>query len=428
MRTTQNGRTFEKPYRNWVGAALNFLGRGLRGLGWRRPLTFQGVLDSACRYTRLCDWGDERFHEPLRILVQSLEEEADLTPLGRLFMKVNLRHFAANRLLVRQYLKNHPETVEEPLPRPLIVVGLPRTGTTLLHNLLCQDEARRPILLWEALQPAPSIRGRGRDWRRTKARLVARLIDRWGAPQLRSVHPFHADGPEECTGLLMNTFVSPAFFLLGCIPSYLDWLRRRGRELLPWAYEQYRVELQVLLHQGRRAPWILKSPVHSFGLEALLTALPDACVVLTQRDLKQVVPSTCSLFALMQGLYSDRVDRRRLGSEIVKLIGDLQEGIRQAQDASPARIFSIEYRSLVSDPIVTVRTIYRHFDLPLENGTQQRMRDWMARNPKNKHGVHQYDLEQFGLSAQEMGAGPFPFRLEVQDGEGRGIPTLSDLN
>ncbi|HTU92829.1 MAG TPA: sulfotransferase [Gemmataceae bacterium] len=400
MQTSHNGRTFEKPYRTWGGSALNFIGRQLRSCGWQRPLTFQGVLDSACRFTRLSDWGDERFHEPLRVLVQSLEEEAELTPLGRLLMKGNLRHFAANRLWVRQYVKDHPEALEEPLPRPLFVVGLPRTGTTLLYNLLCQDESRRPLRLWETLQPAPSSRGRRSDWRRTKARLIVHAMQRWGVPQLRSVHAFDADGPEECTGLMLNTFVSPAFFLLGRIPGYLAWLRRRGRKLLPWAYEQYRSYLQVLQHQGRRAPWLLKSPAHSFGLQALLAALPDACVVLTQRDLQQVVPSTCSLSAIVKGMYSDRVDCRRLGPEILALIGDLQQGIQQAADLKRKCLFFIDYQSLLSDPIGTVRAIYQHFDLPLENAMEQRMRGWLARNPPNKHGVHKYDLEQFGLSEQ----------------------------
>lgn len=399
-------RTFEKPYRTWGASAFNFVGRRLQTCGWKRPLTFQGVLDSACRLTRLSDWGDERFHEPLRVLVQSLEEEAELTPLGRLFVKANLRHFAANRLWVQQYVKAHPEALEEALPRPLFVVGLPRTGTTLLYNLLCQDESRRSLRYWEALQPAPSSIGRRRDWRRTKARLAVHALYRWGAPQLRAVHALDADGPEECTTLMMNTFISPAYLLLGRIPSYVAWVRQRGRELLPWAYEEYRTYLQVLQHQGRRAPWVLKSPAHSFALQTLLTTFPDACVVLTQRDLKQVVPSSCSLFAIMQGIYSDQVDCRRLGPEILDQIGDLQQGIRQADECNRKHFFSVEYQSLVSDPLGIVRAIYRRFDLPLETEMEKRMREWLTHNPVNKHGVHRYDLEQFGLSACEVESFP----------------------
>lgn len=404
MKTSQNGRTFEKPYRTWGARTLNFLGRLLRRGGWKRPLTFQGILDSACRYTRLSDWGEERFHEPLRVLVQSLEEEAQLNPLGRFFLKVNLRHFAANRLWLRQYVKDHPQALKEPLPRPLFVVGLPRTGTTLLYHLLCQDDSRRPLRLWEALQPAPSVplADGKRDRRRTKARFVVHALNRWGAPSLRSVHALDADGPEECTALLMNTFVSPAFFLLGHVPSYLAWLHQRGCELLPWVYEQYRTCLRILQHQGRRTPWVLKSPAHSFALQALLTAFPDACVVQTHRDIQHVVPSACSLFAIMQGLYSDRVDCRRLGPQVLQLLADLQQRLRQDAGQNPKRIFSVEYRALLSDPIGAVRAIYRHFHLPLAEEMEHRMREWLARNPPNKQGVHRYDLEQFGLTASEV--------------------------
>jgi hypothetical protein len=384
--------------------ALNSLGRQLRRWGWRRPLTVEGILDSASRYTRLSDWGDERFHEPLRVLVQALEEEAELTPLGRFFVRVSLRHFAANRLWVRQYVKNHPDALEQPLPRPLFVVGLPRTGTTLLYNLLCQDASRRPIRLWEALQPAPSVdlAAGKRDVRRTKAKVLVHVLNRWGSPKLRSVHALDPDGPEECTSLLLNTFVSPAFYLLGNIPTYVDWLRGRGRELLPWAYAEYRTCLQVLQHQGRKAAWILKSPAHSYGLHALLTVFPDACVVQTIRDIKQVIPSACSLFAIMQGIYSDNVDCRLLGPEILQLMGELEQCAREDTSRNPARIYPIEYRTLMSDPIGAVRAIYRYFDLPLEDEMEQRMRDWMARNPANKHGTHQYDLEQFGLTVADI--------------------------
>jgi hypothetical protein len=405
MTTSPNGRTFEKPYRTWGALALNFLGRRLRGWGWKRPLTFQGILDSACRYTRLSDWGDERFHEPLRVLVQSLEEEARLTPLGRLLTKINLRHLAANRLWVRQYVKRHPEALAEPVSRPLFVIGLPRTGTTLLYNLLSQDLSHRPLRLWETLQPAPAVdvAAGQRDVRCAKARCLVFAINHWGDPRLRRVHPLDADGPEECTALLLNTFVSPAFSLVCDIPRYVEWLLGRGRELLPWVYEEHRLYLQVLRHQGRRAPWILKSPAHLLGLEALLAAYPDACVVQTHRDMKEVLPSACSLFAIVQGIYSDDVDCQRLGPETARLLRDfLRECDEKDHQSISQRVYPVDYRSLIADPAGTVRAIYAHFGLELQEGMEQRMRDWMARNPAGKHGVHRYDLEQFGLTPAKV--------------------------
>ena len=359
------------------------------------------ILDVACRRTGLTDWGDERFLEPMRVLLASLEDEARLNSLGRLFLRLNFCHFICNRLWVQQYLKDHPEALAEPVPRPLFVVGLPRTGTTLLHNLLCQDPTRRAPLFWEVLQPAPAP-GR-RDRRRQMARRLVRFLDRWEAPQLKTVHALDADSPEECTCLFFNTFVNPAFFLFGDVPGYIAWLRGRGRELLPWAYEEYRTYLQVLQHQGRRAAWVLKSPVHAFALDALLQVFPDACVVQTHRDMNEVLPSACSLFAIMQGLYSDDVDGRRLGPTVAESLRmHLDSYAEKARELDVSRVLDMSYRSLVTDPAGTVRTIYHHFGLEMGEAMEQGMHRWLVENPANKHGIHRYDLEQFGLTGQDV--------------------------
>jgi hypothetical protein len=359
------------------------------------------ILDAARRRTGLTDWGDERFLGPMRVLLASLEDEARLNSLGRLFLRLNFRHFICNRLWVRQYLKDHAEALAEPVSQPLFVVGLPRTGTTLLHNLLCQDSTRLAPLFWEVLQPAPAP-GR-RDRRRQMARRLVTFLDRWGAPQLKTVHSLDADAPEECTCLFFNTFVSPAYFLFGDVPSYIAWLRGPGRDLLPWAYEEYRIYLQVLQHQGRRAAWVLKSPVHAFALDALLHVFPDACVVQTHRDMNEVLPSACSLFAIMQGLYSDDVDGRRLGPAVAESLRmHLDSYADKARELDSSRVLDVSYRSLVADPAGTVRSIYHHFGLEMSEAMEQGMTRWLAENPANKHGIHRYDLEQFGLTRQDV--------------------------
>jgi hypothetical protein len=380
---------------------FNALGRQLRRWGWRRRLSASALLASAARWAKLSDWGDERFREPFEVLVDSLENDAHLSPFGRLLTRFNLTHYAANRLRVQHAIKTHPAILDQPVPRPIFVVGLPRTGTTLLHNLLCQQSGCRPLLFWEALQPAADARGK--DRRPANARRLLHVLTRWGAPQLRTVHPIDADGPEECTWMLFNTFVTPAFFLNGNVGGYLDWLRARGRELLPWAYEQYRQYLQVLQWGEPGRQWILKSPVHSFGLEALLEQFPDACVIQTHRDLGKVLPSACSLFAVSQGIYSDEVDCRRLGPEVAQLLRThLLEPALKASAENPSRILDVHFRSLTTDPIGTVREIQRHFGLETEDAMEQRMQQWLTDNPMNKHGVHQYGLEQFGLTSADV--------------------------
>jgi hypothetical protein len=393
--------TFQRPHRTLAMRLFNAIGRQLRRWGWRRRLSVDRILESAARWTKLSDWGDERFREPLQVLVESLEKDARLSPFGRLLTRLNLIHYAANRLRVQHAITAHPEILNQLVARPIFVVGLPRTGTTLLHNLLCQQSECRPLLFWEALQPAANAHGK--DRRPANARRLFNALTRWGAPQLRTVHPIDADGPEECTWMLFNTFVTPAFFLNGNVRGYLDWLRRRGRELLPWAYEQYRRYLQVLQWGQPRGHWVLKSPAHSFGLEALLQQFPDACVIQTHRDMGKVLPSACSLFAVSQGIYSDEVDCRRLGPEVAHLLRThLLEPAMKARAEGPSRIFDVPFRSLVADPISTVHAIHRHFGLEADEAMEQRMHQWLAANPVNKNGLHQYDLEQFGLDRADV--------------------------
>jgi hypothetical protein len=394
--------TYHEPYRTFGVSVFNLVGRRLWRWGWRHRLNAQKILDSACRLTGLSDWGDERFREPLQVLVDSLNDEARLSPFGQFLLMLNLRRLAANRLWVRRYVTHHPDTLEQPVPRPLFVVGLPRTGTTLLYNLLCQDSSRRELRLWEGMLPARSVEAGRRDTRLIVARAIVTTMNYWLAPELRTVHPLRADAPEECTDLLCNTFTCPAFLLFAHVSRYAEWVRTSGREMLPWVYEQFRTYLQVLQHQGRRAPWILKSPALSLGLEALLSIFPDACIVQTHRDMKQVVPSTCSLFAIMRGIYSDDVDCHHLGPDIARLLDLLHESASADRQQSSSRIFQLHYRQLVADPIGIVQAIYRFFGLDPVEGMEARMRSWLSHNPAHKHGKHQYDLEQFGLTTQDL--------------------------
>lgn len=397
--------TFQHPHRTLGMRAINAIGRQIRRWGWGARLSPRRILDAACWWTKLSDWGDDRFHEPLRVLLESLESEAQLTSLGRLLVGLSCVRYTANRLLTRHFLQIHPEVLAEPLSRPVFVVGLPRTGTTLLHHLLCQDAGVRPLHLWESLQPAPDVRVRfGKpDRRPQRARRFVGVMNRWAAPQLRVVHPLKHHGPEECTHLLLNTFVSPAFFLFGNCPSYLQWLRECGPERLTWCYEQYRLYLQILQWQGPRGRWVLKSPAHAFGLQALVDLFPDACIIRTHRDMNEVIPSACSLFAISHGILSDEVDCRRLGPEVARLFAEyLLDTAQQVRNLQPNRVIDVHYRSLISDPFGTVRAIRTRFGFEGDERWETNARDWLAKNPANKHGKHRYDLEQFGLTGEDL--------------------------
>lgn len=380
---------------NWVLARS-------RQFGWSSELSYPRIRDDAQRRTGLKDWGEEDVVEPLGRLVDAFDREAGLTPFGRLFVREILTECAQNRLRVREYVRVHPEVRDAPLLPALIVVGMPRTGTTLLYNLLCQDASARPLLGWESLQPA-SPRS-GPSWinrRRLKAQWISRSAN-WLAPSLRWVHPFTVDGPEECTWLMTNTFVSPVFSMMGHIPSYTSWLWGVHESVWDRAYRDYRIQLSVLQHQRGGGHWVLKSPVHFISLGPLLRALPDSRIVVTRRDPREVVPSACSLFAVFRAIGAERVDPFSLGAEI---LGDLARGLQRMDRvaaANPDRVCSVEYRDVVSDKVGAVRGIHEHFGLPFAPDMEARIGRWVARD---RHApLHRYGLDQFGISEAALRA------------------------
>jgi hypothetical protein len=394
--------TFERPRRRPGIRVFNWLGRKARKRGWRHDLSVQEILDRARRQTGLEDWGEDYFLEPLRLLVEDFERRARLNSFGRWLVRQTLTGCVQNRLRVREYARIHPEAMQAPLRSPLIVVGMPRTGTTLLYNLLAQDPDARPLLGWESLWPAPmDPAGDKKDKRAGIGRRAAQGVD-WLSPELRHIHPFHAEGPEECTWLMANTFVSPIYAMFGHVPSYQDWLWALDPADWARAYRDYADQLLVLQHQRNRGHWVLKSPVHFMSLQPLLDTLPEARVVVTDRDPREVVPSACSLFAVFRGISSDRVDRAELGEEILDTLARGHARVEAARAAHPDRLMKVWFRDLVKDKPGTVRRIYDGFGQPLGAETVSRIERWIAESPHSPS--HRYGLEQFGLSEADVEA------------------------
>jgi hypothetical protein len=368
----------------------------LRRWGWRRPLNAEVILHTARRRTGLDDFGDLDIHEPLSRLVKSLEQENRLTPLGRCLMRRSMVELAAARLSVVARIKEHPEVLQQQLSRPLFILGLPRTGTTLLHRLLAQDPTARALYLWETQWPAqgsPSLLDRSIGRTRLAVGLTFRLM-----PRLRSIRPLDADAPEECRLLLMNTFRTPGFGQYGIISAFLHWLDSLGGENTLRVYAEYRRQLQLLQWQRPPRRWVLKCPMHAWGLNSLFCLFPDAFVVQTHRDLAEVIPSAASLRATNLGLYADNVDPCRIAAEATEnLTRRILGAALQARSAHTGRVHDVSYRDLVRDPIRVVAGVYERLGLALSTEAEAGMRTWLAEIPQNKHGRHRYSLEQFGL-------------------------------
>lgn len=376
---------------------LNTGGRGMRSFVRLEP---SDLLAAACRRTGLDDFGDASFREPFERAVRSIDTEARLNLIGRIAARQDMLRLLSNRLRMIDDAKRHPEIPAGPVRRPIFVTGLPRTGTTLLHGLLAQDPANRAPLTWEMMYPSPPPRMRGSKPDR-RAELSARQI-RWFhrmAPGFLKIHPTGADLPEECLVIASHAFVSFQFQTMYDVPSYETWLEHQD---LHDSYLWHRRFLQHLQWKWPERRWVLKAPAHLFGLEALLAAYPDAGIVLTHRAPLEVVGSLASLTVALRSTFSDDVDPVAVGEEMTErwsraLFGALE--LRDTGRIPSQKVADVLYPDLMRDPIGVVRAIYARFDTELTPEAETRMREFLARNPKNKSGAHRYTLEEFGLDA-----------------------------
>jgi len=359
------------------------------------------MLVTASRRTGLHDFGDPAFHEPIARLLRSLEAEACLNLVGRIAALGDLTGMLMNRLRLERDRAQHPGIAREQIRRPLIITGLPRSGSTFLHGLLAQDPASRVPLHWELRFPSPPPERSSHD---TDPRIerAARHI-RWFfrlAPEFRKIHPVGARLPEECVIILSHSFLSFEFSSNWFVPSYQTWLEQQ--ELEP----AYRYHLRFLQHLQWGYPaerWLLKAPPHLPGLRALFAVYPDADVIVTHRDPLEVVPSIASLHVVLRRTFSRAVDPLAVGPEVSRMLADdIRRGFAARDDgcAPPERFLDVWYTQLMDDPLAVVRRIYRHFDLPLSAEVEGRMRTYLETNPKDRAGPHRYSLAEFGLDAE----------------------------
>ena len=343
------------------------------------------------------------FRDGLRALTTAFEREARLNFLGRAIAQQVVLRLIRSQIRILKKLDQHPEVREQEIRRPVFVVGLPRTGTTILLALLSQDPAHRPLLLWEGLDPVPPKRGP--DRRLQRARSAIRGFD-YFSPNYQSIHPMGAELPEECVLLFMPLFSSPQFDFQYRVPGYLDWLRERD---LGNAYRRYRDQLRLLQWQDRSTlpsqnsgRWLLKDPAHLLGLQHILEIFPDACVIQTHRDPLKSLPSNCSLYAHSRIMFSDEVDARELGAYVADGIWPeaLDVALEDRKRLPEQNFFDLRYADFMRDPIHSMEGIYRHFGLELGESTREAMRAYLDRHPRAADRVHSYSLEQFGLSAE----------------------------
>lgn len=360
------------------------------------------VLRGAQRKTGLKDWGDERFIEVMRVLVDALNS-APITPLARVFCRQVLMKATVNRLRIERWFKEHPEANDIEVRKPIFVVGFPRTGTTVLQNLLSQPDSRRALQFWELTAPVPVYDDPQLDAKKRRAATNRMLsVAYFMAPEMGALHEVRADTPEECWGLFANTCAVLNY-------DFQSGLRAFGNHLfandMTWAYAEYKRMLKMLLHQRPAEQLVLKCPEHLWFLDGLLNVFPDAGVVWTHRDPFDAVASYCSMMSMNRRVYYGRVELKKLGPYVMDRFHLGIERANAVRDARPdARIMDMRFVDLVQDQAAAVRRIHEHFDLEHPADMDDRVQAWLDARRADKRGKHLYDASRYGLDRDTVHA------------------------
>ncbi len=356
------------------------------------------LIEAACERTGLDDFGDGAFREGLDALAASLDREAQLHSFARVAQRSLLTGCLERRLRLIDWAKRHPELRKERIAAPLVVLGMPRTGTTLLSHLLDLDPRTRSLRAWEstALTPPPQLATRAEDPRLAQSARQEARMGRW-IPPLAAMHPLGASLPTECVPLHMLDFRSLGFETQALLPSYGRWLEQCDMRS---AYAIHELALQTLQSAIPTDRWALKTPNHLWALDALLERYPDARLVWTHRDPAQVLPSVASLNTAFHRTWTSQVDPASVGAAwLHKLHLAVSRGIEfDERAAGRAWCHHLLYEDLMDDPIEAVRGIYASFGEELSPLHEASMRAWMRNRPQSRFGRHRYDLRDFGFT------------------------------
>jgi Sulfotransferase family len=362
------------------------------------PMIAAHLIDTAKRRCGLDHFGHGEFFEALSRLLESCQDEARLNLIGKVALKVDVLETLCARLKMERDRQLYPNISRQEVREPLFIVGLPRSGTSVLHRLLAADPEHRAPLMWEVRSPSPPTRAY--EKRRIQRATQSCNFFHWLVPTFRYVHAVGAEVPQECVSLMTPTFLSDQFDAMYYVPSYRRWFFRQ--DLRP-AYEYHRRFLQHLQFRHSARRWILKAPTHMFAMPALLSVYPDALFVQTHRRPVDSMASVSSLVTILRSAFSDAVDPITVGREAIHYWSETMDKFLSERDRlADNRICDIKYDEIRRDPISAVRQIYDYFGWPLSREPEQRMRALVVSQAGRQSANHRYDLSQFGSSAEEV--------------------------
>ncbi len=356
--------------------------------------------EEARRRTGFDDFGDTSYRAGLRTLLEACENDLQLSEAARQGVCGGIVNCLSARLHAQRGWAEHPEVLANAIRRPLVIVGLPRTGTTALHKMLAVDSQFQGIESWltgtPMIRPSPEAREAHPAYRACVADL-----ENWytAAPEMRKIHEVVAGEVDECTALLSQSFVSSIWAHAVPLPTYESWLRTQS------AAECYHRYADVLRLIGAHEPekrWLLKSPYHMPEMAALLEVFPDACVIHTHRDPLEAIPSFCNMLDHMIPPDPESGRPSFSGARVCAYWRDALDRTETECRKAPRQFFHVDQQHFRADPLGVVRSLYEYFDLTLSSDTEERMRRRAAAVGAGG-GERRYSADSWGIDAAHIG-------------------------
>jgi hypothetical protein len=364
------------------------------------------LIKEACAVDGLSDFGDDSHSEPLRQLLYSLEHEAQLNAIGTMVLRQRVVDVLATRLRVTEWLKRHPEIRQEVISSPLVIVGLPRTGTTMLHRTIAADHRMYAPLWYETRFPCPAL-----DW--DPGGLDQRIVDGKAEmqamldanPDLLSVHPMDAMGPDEDIMLLEQSFYSFTMQSFANLPTFDRWIEAQDHRP---GYEYLKLLLQFLQWQKKRSGqsaqrWTIKAPHHLHYMELVFEVFPDARVVQSHRDPLDTIPSLASMISEIWSIYSDCADPVEVGRQWArKFARGMNHTMDVRQRVGEQHFLDLQFEDTVKRPLLEIQKVYDFINMDFSEQAKAEMLQWQDFNSRELRPSHEYTLGQFGYTEQGL--------------------------
>jgi hypothetical protein len=360
------------------------------------------LIEKAQQFVRADDLLGDAWQVGFRLLLRAIEAEARPRPKRVEQAAREMIGLLVTRARLASLLRERPEIAAIEVPAPLVITGLPRSGTTFLHHLSARVPGNRGYRLWELRAPAFARSAPVDQAKRevtTTNEALAWLYEQ--APRMRTIHPVDANLPDECNWLLRPTFTTPVFAWSNYVPSYDRYLAE-----VDWvpAYREWQLQLQAIRWRSPGGWPVLKDPGHLWALPALFEVQPQARVVVLVRELGESVASLCSLCAALQEMQADPPDRHAIGRYVLGMVERGLASLARARAQRPENFLFVNYRELVAEPVGVVRTIQQWAGRPFDGLAEQRIAIFLRAQSRERKEPHVYNLGEYGLTITDLPA------------------------